>query len=387
MSSKVLILVVEDDPLIGADLSISLSNYGYEVLGPVASGEQALEEIKTSQVSLILMDINLAGELDGIKSAELAQGIRAIPVVFLSALSDEATLQRAKLVNPFGFLIKPFDAAELRATIELTLQRFNREIAEQGLESNKLSQILEPYEQTGAVKDQILHYLTQFSIFKSIPSEALAQLSNSASIKSCEAGEFLAHEGEESPGVFIPFSGRVSVTKTTEAGKELIVALLAPGDPFGLIYALPAFSGTSSARTQIASNAIWIPQRDWLNFCQQNPVMNHNLANILAERLAASHALSSSLAHAKVEDRIIKTLSSLIADFGKLNKDNLNQQRIYITRKELAELTGTTPETAIRVTKSLERFGMLDLARPGIIKIIDIAMLKEAVLNPSSFKL
>ncbi len=379
MSKNVLILVVEDDPIIGADLCITLSNYGYQTIGPIASGEQALKEIEKSPVSFILMDINLQGKMDGIQAAEKAQSIRPTPVVFLSALSDEATLQRAKLVNPFGYLIKPFDGAELRATIELTLQRFAKESAEPDVAEHEGLPL--PYMQEGPASEQILHYLRQFKAFKNIPTEALAPLCQSASLRELEAGEFLVNEGEEPQGVFISCAGRVSITKTSESGKELIVALLAPGDPFGLLYILPALKGNTSARTQVASKVIWIPTSSWAHFFEKTPVMYQNLANILAERLAASHTLSSNLAHARVEQRIINTLISLSADFGKVNDKNLKQSRIYITRKELSELTGTTPETAIRVTKNLERLGLLDLTRPGIIKIIDVSALQSASLS------
>ena len=97
-----------------------------------------------------------------------------------------------------------------------------------------------------------------------------------------------------------------------------------------------------------------------------------------------SHNLSCSLAHSRVEHRIVSTLIALLPEFGKSpvqpqlgysigsSKDSAFTSSIYMTRKELADLTGTTPETAIRVTKHLEREGLLDLTRPGIIKILDI---------------
>lgn len=374
------ILVVEDDPLIGADLCSTLANYEYSVVGPLPSGEEAIEEFRGGNIDFVLMDIALAGKIDGIETAEKIQSIRPVPVVFLSALNDEATLQRAKLANPFGYLIKPFDGAELRATIELTLLRFSKEGKESAVEGSRDHDYpLSDFSETGSGSDQIANYLSQLEAFKEIGTPAFRQLCQSSSIKQCEGGEFLALEGEDPQAVFISISGRISITKTSETGKELIVALLAPGDSFGLVYTLPTFIRSTSARAQIDSKVIWIPTPAWQRFCSETPQIYFSLANILAERLAAAHALSSSLAHARVEGRIINTLISLIPGFSKSINKNSNEGRIYITRKELSELTGTTPETAIRVTKNLERSKLLDLSRPGIIKIPDLGALRAAI--------
>lgn len=373
------ILVVEDDPLIATDLTETLKGYDYTVLGPFDSGEKVLQEIAKLQPNFVLMDINLKGEMDGIKTAEEIQKVISVPIVFLSALNDEATLQRAKLTNPYGYLIKPYDAAELRSTIELTLHRFRNEGAE-------VSHAEHPGEVSiGELADSarptdILNFLSTLSFFESVPESNLEALSQACSIRSIDAGQFLIFEGEKAKGTFIPLSGRISVTKTAESGKELIVALLAPGDPFGLFYTIPSFATSTSAKTQIDSRVIWIPISEWNNFVTGNPIVYRNIAHALSERLTSSYTLSSSLAHARVEGRIIHTLVALLPEFGKSSGPTVQDTgRIFITRKELSELTGTTPETAIRVTKNLEREGLLDLTRPGIIKIPSVKKLKQMI--------
>jgi len=383
MSINSKILVVEDDALIGADICSSLASFGYLVVGPLLSGEEAIEEISRGDIDFVLMDIGLSGELDGIETAEKIQDIRPTPVVFLSALNDETTLQRAKLVNPFGYLIKPFDGAELRATIELTLQRFAREISDitKVDTAKEIDQLPVNFADSGSSSERIDSYLSQLNVFKEISATSLRQLSQASSIRQCEGGEFLALEGDDPEGVFITISGRVSITKTAESGKELIVTLLAPGDAFGLVNTLPALKRSTSARVQVASKVIWIPVPAWQRFCAESPRIYQNLANILAECLSAAHTLSSSLAHERVEGRIVNTLIALMPGFGKSTDKNSSATRIFITRKELSELTGTTPETAIRVTKNLERAGLLDLTRPGIIKILDLPALRATVIS------
>ena len=119
------ILVVEDEAIVAADLAARLRRLGYGVPAVVSSGEEALEQVPKTNPSLVLMDIKLAGKLDGIEAAHQIQMQYAIPVIYVTAHSDEATLARAraKATGPYGYLIKPFDMDELRTTIEVALHK------------------------------------------------------------------------------------------------------------------------------------------------------------------------------------------------------------------------------------------------------------------------
>ncbi len=377
MSPPCRVLIVEDDALIAADLAATLGGYGYAVLGPVSSGEEALEVAASLVPDFILMDIGLAGKLDGVQTAEALPAIVNAPVVFLSGIQDESTLQRAKLVNPYGYLIKPFGGAELHSTIELTLHRFAVEAGQLNQDDKSSTEEFSGISASDNLPSETGDFLASLPMFTSIPPTAVDVLARSTSLREFKGGEFILMEGERASGVFVPISGRISITKTSESGKELIVALLAPRDCFALFYHLPAFSSSSSARTQIASKVIWIPMAQWNDFVTSHPRVYENLANALAERLTVAHALSSSLAHTRVEGRILHTLLALLPNFGKSHDKRGTEDRIFITRKELAELTGTTPETAIRVTRSLEKEGFLDLTRAGIIKIPDVLALRR----------
>ncbi len=117
------ILIVEDEAIVAMDLADRLARMGYEAVGRAANGEDAIALALAHRPDLVLMDIRLSGEMDGISAAdEIRRSIRA-PVIFLTAYSEDATLNRAKLTEPFGYIFKPIDDRELKSTIELALHK------------------------------------------------------------------------------------------------------------------------------------------------------------------------------------------------------------------------------------------------------------------------
>jgi signal transduction histidine kinase len=121
--SRTKILIVEDEFIVAEDIACRLEKLGYQVVGMAASGENAIEMAAENEPDLILMDIVLQGELDGINTAQEIKERFAIPVIFLTAYADQKTFQRAKLTEPFGYLTKPFQQRDLQTNIELALQR------------------------------------------------------------------------------------------------------------------------------------------------------------------------------------------------------------------------------------------------------------------------
>lgn len=117
------IMIVEDEKIIANDISYSLETLGYQVIAAVPYGEEAVPKALELCPDLILMDIRLKGEMDGISAAEQIQAHLDVPVIYLTAMTDEVTLQRAKVTEPFGYLLKPFDDQELRITVEIALYR------------------------------------------------------------------------------------------------------------------------------------------------------------------------------------------------------------------------------------------------------------------------
>jgi PAS domain S-box-containing protein len=121
------LLIVEDQNIIAWDLKTRLENLGYQVTAIAASGEQALQQVQDTSPDLVLMDIILKGALDGIESAARIRANFEVPIVYVTAHSDEVTLQRASATEPHGYILKPFDDSDLRAAIELALVRHNLE--------------------------------------------------------------------------------------------------------------------------------------------------------------------------------------------------------------------------------------------------------------------
>lgn len=117
------VLIVEDEILIARELEVTLCHLGYEVVEIASSAETALQKVASAAPELVLMDIVLQGEQDGIAAAAQIHDRFQIPVIYTTAYADEATLERAKLTHPFGYVLKPFNHRDLRVTIELALFR------------------------------------------------------------------------------------------------------------------------------------------------------------------------------------------------------------------------------------------------------------------------
>lgn len=117
------ILIVEDERLVARDLQLTLIAMGYRVPTTVASADEAIRAASESCPDLVLMDIHIKGERDGIDTAELMRTRFGVPVVYLTAYADDATLSRAKRTQPYGYLLKPVKVEELRSTIEMALYK------------------------------------------------------------------------------------------------------------------------------------------------------------------------------------------------------------------------------------------------------------------------
>jgi DNA-binding LytR/AlgR family response regulator len=122
-SAPIKLLIVEDDMIIGAKISMQLTNLQYEVTGLVPRGEEALKHITEYPPDIVLLDINLKGMLDGIETAKAIQKIADIPIIYVTANTDEATFNRAKETRPFAFISKPIKNLDLQRAIELTISR------------------------------------------------------------------------------------------------------------------------------------------------------------------------------------------------------------------------------------------------------------------------
>ncbi|MAN58895.1 MAG: DNA-binding response regulator [Flavobacteriaceae bacterium] len=123
MGRPIKILIVEDEMVIAANISLQLSELGYEVTGILPRGEEALSHVKETEPDIVLMDIQLKGALDGIETAKIMQQDSHIPIIYLTANADEAHFKRAKETHPYAFISKPFKKLDLQRAIELAVER------------------------------------------------------------------------------------------------------------------------------------------------------------------------------------------------------------------------------------------------------------------------
>jgi DNA-binding LytR/AlgR family response regulator len=127
MNTPVRILILEDEMIIAANLSLELTSLGYEVTGIIPRGEEALLHIRENQPDILLLDIQLKGEIDGIEVATQMQQEFDIPIIYLTANTDDAYFNRAKETIPHAFISKPFKKRDLQRALELTISRMESE--------------------------------------------------------------------------------------------------------------------------------------------------------------------------------------------------------------------------------------------------------------------
>jgi signal transduction histidine kinase len=128
------ILIVEDEAVVAEDLQESLAELGYDAFAIAASSDEALRQVVERCPDLVLMDIRIQGTRDGIETAATLRATHDVPIVYLTAHADDATIARAKITGPYGYLVKPVKAGELRSAIELALHRRDSERAQRQLQ-------------------------------------------------------------------------------------------------------------------------------------------------------------------------------------------------------------------------------------------------------------
>jgi len=121
------ILIVEDEHIVAIGIKRMLKGLGYTVTGVASSGEDAISKAESTFPDLVLMDIMLKGELDGVEAAKEIKERFDVPVVYLTAYSDSNIVERVKKTGPFGYIVKPFDEKDLHSNIEIALHRYRKE--------------------------------------------------------------------------------------------------------------------------------------------------------------------------------------------------------------------------------------------------------------------
>ena len=125
MMPETKILIVEDEKILAMGLKNKLEKLGYIITGLASSGNEAIESVKSIQPDIVLMDIILKGEMDGIDTAKFIVNLYDIPIIYLTAYADDETLARAEKTCPYGYILKPYKENELKANIKMALYKHN----------------------------------------------------------------------------------------------------------------------------------------------------------------------------------------------------------------------------------------------------------------------
>ena len=175
--SEVKILIVEDERIIAEDTKQTLESLGYKVCGIASSGDEAIRIVEDSDPDLILMDIKIKGPIDGIETAEKIHQDKDIPLIYVTAYADEETLQRAKITEPYGYILKPIRKNELHTAVEIILYKYNMEKQLREIELKSKQDKLETIKQlAGAVAHEFNQPLQALMIISELlPVDKIAE--------------------------------------------------------------------------------------------------------------------------------------------------------------------------------------------------------------------
>ena len=386
------ILIVEDESVIAMDIEEALLSLNYDVIGKAASSAEAMELISRKKPELVLMDIYLEGDVDGIETAAKVKAQYNIPVIFLTAYADKSTLDRAKIIEPYGYVLKPFRQTELRTVIELALHKHSSEVTRSAAENDPTqaapvvekipdfpSIIENPYQPGLPMQATIKNFIESVFPLSELSPRVIEAIASVSMVQTYAPNATFISEGSDRKDGFIIMSGRVAIFKTSSGGKELVVELLGSHDLFGFLAVLERAKFPFSARAQTETRVLWIPREAIFHVTDHYCEISRELFHRVLERLRKAHDLSRSLAHDKVEIRVASALTALVQSFSRSELDSKEVPEFEMTRQELGELVGTTPETISRILNRMENDGIVDLSNSGKVRVQDTAKLTDFI--------
>jgi CRP/FNR family transcriptional regulator, nitrogen oxide reductase regulator len=223
----------------------------------------------------------------------------------------------------------------------------------------------------------IADFLRGATIFAGVPVEETASLAVVTREDRFEAREYLFTEGDAPAWFWLVRSGRVKILKPSRGGKEVVLELVGPGEPFGGVAALEGRAYPASAQAMETSTVVRIPPEPIVALARRHPAFVREMAGMLAQRLRAAHDSVKSLAADPVEARLAARLIRLAEAEGERDARGLVLP-FRLTRQTLADMTGTTVETTIRVVSRWLKKGILDEGDDRLI-VPSIEVLRELV--------
>ena len=211
-------------------------------------------------------------------------------------------------------------------------------------------------------------------IFSGLGDSELSNLARLAGEHSFEPGEFVFWEGDRPDYFYVVAEGRVKVAKHSSQGKQFIIAFFGPGEMFGEVAVFQGSPYPASAQATVNTRVVGINREDFLSFLSSYPQVAANIMNVLGGRLRDAQSRLNELAGERVEQRLARTLLMLSSKLG---------QALPFTRQEIADMAGTTTETAIRVMSRMKDDGIIRSSRSRIV-ILDETRLRLLSEGPLS---
>ncbi|MCB0331278.1 MAG: response regulator, partial [Bdellovibrionales bacterium] len=332
------ILVVEDEAIVALDIEEELIKSGYQVTSVVDTGEDAIAAAEKEKPNLVLMDIVLSGDMDGVQAAAHIQDRYQLPVIYLTAHADEATLQKARVTTPYGYILKPFQESELKPAIDIALDRHKRDqarLASEGAATVNQRLFISEHLDISSAEEAF----SQIQPLADFPEHIRTSLASSSQLRSLGEGESIIYENDPFLSAFLVISGRIILVKSSANGKELIVDFIPPADILPLTVSLEEKYAPFTARAQAPTKILQIPKTSLALALEQAPHLYRALSEHMAHRLRESFDMSRRLAHDRVEVRIATALLGLRNRLG-LKSEPDEEFVLEVTRKELADLTG-----------------------------------------------
>ena len=292
--SSAKLLVVEDQAVIAADLASQLARIGYTVCGVAASGDEALALAREHRPELVLMDIRIQGQMDGIQVAEILRREQDVPVIFLTAHSDEATFLRARAAAPFGFLLKPFAERELQLNIDLAIERHRRQAEIDSIQAHQL-QFKDEF--LSNVSHELRSPLNAIYQFVTILADGLA-----GEVKE-EQREYLEMTLTNVRQLQSMIDDLLEVTRA-QAGK-LTIELQSTSASDGIVYALNTLRGAAKAKEIMLTSEI----REQLPEVCADPTRVRQILIILLDNAIKFTPVNGAV---KVQARVFEKDSSLV---------------------------------------------------------------------------
>ena len=334
------ILLIEDNPDVRENTSeiLSLANYNVTV---AENGKIGVELAQQDRPDLIICDIMMP-ELDGYgvlhilsKKPETAN----IPFIFLTAKTEKGDIRKGMNLGADDYLTKPFDDTELLNAIEIRLKR---------------TEMLRNYEQSPEGLEEFLKDASR--------ALNLKDLGKDRKVKSFKKKAEIFAEGDIPSHVYLVKSGNVKAFRSHPDGKELIMNLYKANDYFGFEPILENSHYQESAAAMDDSEIVIIPKQDFLTLLHSNPTVSGTFISLLCQKVKEKEDQLLHLAYNSVRQR---TAEALLKVFNLKNQD----QKLSVSRDDLAKIVGTASESVIRVLSDFKDEGLIDIDS-GKIKVL-----------------